>query len=150
MSDVEFTLTSNAKLIKEQTAEAIITAMKTVGSQAQGHATAEITAVEAIETGRLKNSITFAVSGDPAREYKYTDDGRDGDKKEYTDRIEDAGDENDFTLYLGTNVEYATFVESGTGGDKKKGARPFIRPAVENWISEYQQIFQQELSKIGK
>jgi HK97 gp10 family phage protein len=146
MADVEFTLTSNAKPIKEKTAEAIITALKAVGAQAQGHATAEITAVEAIDTGRLKNSITFAVSGDPAREYRYTDD----DGKGYTDRIEGAGDEKDFTLYLGTNVEYATFVESGTGGDRNKGARPFIRPAVENWISEYQQVFQQELSKIGK
>ena len=114
MSNVEFTLTSNAEAIKAATDETIITALKAVGAQAQGHATAEITAVGAVDTGRLRDSIEFDVE--------------------------------DKTLYVGTNVEYAPYVEFGT---VKMTARPYLRPAIEKNLSEYQQIFEQELSKIG-
>lgn len=143
MTDVQFSMSSNADLIKEQTEEAIITALQTVGVQAQAHATAEITAQGAVDTGRLRASITFAVSGDPARRNTYIDDQMTG----YSEPVEGAGESTDHTLYLGTNVEYAPYVEMGTS---KMPARPFIRPAVENHLSEYQQIFEQTLSKIGK
>ena len=103
MADVEFSMHSNADLIKEQTEEAIITALQTVGVQAQAHATAEITAQGAVDTGRLRASITFAVSGDPARRNTYIDDQMTG----YSEPVEGAGESTDHTLYLGTNVEYA-------------------------------------------
>lgn len=103
MADVEFSMKSNADLIKEQTEEAIITALQTVGVQAQAHATAEITAQGAVDTGRLRASITFAVSGDSARRNTYIDDQMTG----YSEPVEGAGESTDHTLYLGTNVEYA-------------------------------------------
>ena len=143
MADVEFKFSSNKDLILAQTEEAIKTALETVGVQAQAHATAEITAQGAVDTGRLRASITYAVSGDSAREHAYSDDLGNG----FTQSIRDAGDEKEHTLYLGTNVNYAPYVEMGT---QKMPARPFIRPAVENYLSEYQQIFEQTLSKIGK
>lgn len=143
MTDVQFSMSSNADLIKEQTEEAIITALQTVGVQAQAHATAEITSQGAVDTGRLRASITYAVSGDSTRQHTYSDDIGNS----YSENINDAGDEKEHTLYLGTNVHYSAFVENGT---QKMPARPFIRPAVENHLSEYQQIFEQTLSKIGK
>jgi HK97 gp10 family phage protein len=143
MADVEFTLKSNKDLLKDQTEDAIITALQACGVQAQAHATAEITAQGAVDTGRLRASITYAVSGDPARQHSYSDDQGNG----YTQTIEGAGESTDHTLYLGTNVVYASFVENGT---QKMPARPFIRPAIENFLSEYQQIFTQVLSQIGK
>lgn len=143
MADVEFSLKSNKDLIKSQTEETIITALQTVGVQAQAHATAEITSQGAVDTGRLRASITFAVSGDSARQHSYSDDQGNG----YTQAIEGAGDSKDHTLYLGTNVEYAPYVEMGTS---KMPKRPFIRPAIENFLSDYQQIFTQVLSQIGK
>lgn len=60
-----------------------------------------------VDTGNLRNSITHQVS--------LAEDG----------------------VYIGTNVEYAPYVELGTS---KKSERPFIRPAVENHISEYSNI----------
>lgn len=143
MADVEFTFSSNKELILSQTEEAIKTALETVGVQAQAHATAEITAQGAVDTGRLRASITYAVSGDSTRQHTYSDDIGNS----YSENINDAGDEKEHTLYLGTNVNYAPYVEMGT---QKMPARPFIRPAVENYLSEYQQIFEQTLSKIGK
>lgn len=38
---------------------------------------------------------------------------------------------------IGTNVEYATYVEMGTQRTK---AQPYIRPAAEDHVSEYKEI----------
>ena len=58
MADFEFTLKSNKDLIMSATAEAIQTALKAIGTQAVAHAVAEITAQGAVDTGRLRSSIT--------------------------------------------------------------------------------------------
>lgn len=60
-----------------------------------------------VDTGNLRNSITHQVS--------LSEDG----------------------VYIGTNVEYAPYVELGT---VRKAERPYIRPAVENHLSEYNNI----------
>lgn len=52
---------------------------------------------------------------------------------------------DDKTEIIGTNVEYAPFVELGT---VKMGARPYLRPAAENHAAEYKQVFQNELAKV--
>ena len=61
MAEFEFTLKSNKELIESATAEAIQTALEAVGTQAVAHAVAEITAQGAVDTGRLRSSITSAV-----------------------------------------------------------------------------------------
>ncbi len=124
--------------VKDQLERAIQTALKTVGTQAVAHAVEEITAVGAVDTGRLRSSITSEVE--------------------------------DKTVYLGTNVYYAPYVELGTGiyasnGSGRKSswvykdedgnwhrtsgmkARPFIKPAIEKNQSEYRQIFEEALKK---
>lgn len=49
-------------------------------------------------------------------------------------------DEN--TEVIGSNVEYAPYVELGT---HKQAAKPFLRPAAENHVSEYKQIVENEM-----
>ena len=46
------------------------------------------------------------------------------------------------TAYVGTNVEYAPYVEMGTKNTK---AQPFMGPAIVNYVQEYKQIVEQEL-----
>ena len=41
------------------------------------------------------------------------------------------------TVYIGTNVEYAAYVEYGT---KKAKAQPYLRPGIENNIDTYKSI----------
>lgn len=49
---------------------------------------------------------------------------------------------DDDTAYVGTNVEYAAYVELGT---KKMKAQPYIMPAVVDHQSEYKQIIENRL-----
>ena len=46
---------------------------------------------------------------------------------------------DDHTEVVGTNVEYAPFVELGT---HRMAARPFLRPAAEGHTDEYKQIME--------
>lgn len=49
--------------------------------------------------------------------------------------ISHARDDN--AAYIGTNVEYAPYVELGTSRQK---AQPYLRPAAENHTEEYKNI----------
>lgn len=52
-------------------------------------------------------------------------------------------DEN--TEVIGTNVEYAPFVELGTHNQRPQ---PYLRPAAENHTQEYKTVWERELAKI--
>lgn len=51
--------------------------------------------------------------------------------------------ENEDAVYIGTAVEYAPYVEFGT---RRAKAQPFLRPAVENHLDEYEAIAKKFLS----
>ena len=59
------------------------------------------------DTGRLQNSITHEVAM------------------------------NEEAVYIGTNVEYAPYLEMGTS---RMEARPYLKPAVNEHIDEYKRI----------
>ena len=60
-----------------------------------------------VDTGRLQNSITHVVAP--------------GEK----------------AVYVGTNVEYAPYVELGT---RRQDPQPYLKPAVINHVGEYRDI----------
>lgn len=53
-------------------------------------------------------------------------------------------DRDDDSMYVGTNVEYAPYVELGTS---RMDAQPFLRPAIENHMDEYREIMSEVLSE---
>lgn len=53
-------------------------------------------------------------------------------------------DTDDTTMYVGTNVEYAPYVELGT---VNMDAQPFLRPALENHMDEYREIMNSVLAQ---
>lgn len=65
-----------------------------------------------VDTGRLRNSITNAVRTDEK------------------------------AVYIGSNVEYAAFVELGTSRMK---ARPYLKPAATEHNAEYKSLAEQAL-----
>lgn len=48
---------------------------------------------------------------------------------------------------IGTNIEYAPYVEFGTS--RGMPPRPFIRPTVENHMQEYENILAEDLKDVG-
>lgn len=48
----------------------------------------------------------------------------------------------DDTMQVGTNVEYASFVELGTSRQK---AQPYLKPAIADHASKYQTMIKEEL-----
>jgi hypothetical protein len=70
-----------------------------------------------VDTGRLQNSLTSEVS------------------------------ESEKAVYVGTNVEYAPFVEYGhrTQSGKTVEGKPFLKPAIESHLDEYKHILESEL-----
>lgn len=48
------------------------------------------------------------------------------------------------TVYIGTNVEYAPYLEFGTSRQK---AQPYLKPAVTDHMDQYRKIWEDELKK---
>lgn len=65
-----------------------------------------------VDTGRLRNSITNEVA------------------------------KSEKAVYIGTNVEYAPFVELGT---QRQRAQPYLKPAAVNHAKTYRNIVEDEL-----
>ena len=52
------------------------------------------------------------------------------------------GKEGDDTMVVGTNVEYAPYVELGTS---RMSAQPYLAPAIDEHMDEYKAILQEEM-----
>lgn len=78
-----------------------------------------------VDTGRLKNSITFATYDNSGLSMEYTDDQK--PPKHYTQKIGKVKKENE--VYVGTNVEYAPEIEENDF-THKVGQAHFLRDSI--------------------
>ena len=109
--------------------------MKAVGLEAEGNAISEITEMGAVDTGRLRNSITFATADEQGKPNMQPTKSEEG-KAEPADYEMHATPEEG-AVYVGTNVEYAPYIEKGRKGMK---GRPFLQNAVANYQERYKEI----------
>lgn len=92
-----------------------------------------------ILTGRLRNSITYALSGQAPNITTYsTDDGSQSSSYEGL-----APDDKDMAVYIGTNVIYAAGIELGT--HRRKGAVHFLQGAAANHADEYKSLLEDSI-----
>ena len=133
--DIKVSIVDNSELVRKAADEAIERALEAVGLKAEGYAKL----LCPVDTGLLRNSITHAVSGHSASISNYHADktNKAGTSQRVGRYSGTVGNEGDKSVIIGTNVEYAPYVEEGTQRTK---AQPFIKPAVENHISEYKTI----------
>ena len=80
-------------------------ALTAIGAAAETHTKENITADKLVDTGRLRNSISYTVDGEAA--------------------------------YIGTNVEYAPYLELGT---KKIAAHHYLKRAATEHKDEYKNL----------
>lgn len=109
--------------------------LEAIGLKAEGHAKKNETAVD---TGLLRNSITYAVSGKSANIKAYKSD--DGSKSGTYEG--QAPEEKEKAVYIGTNVEYAPYIELGARG--KQGLH-FLQRAATEHTEEYKNILKESL-----
>lgn len=146
----DYTFTDNSDEVLEEMENLKRIALREVGREAEGIAKENCTAVD---TGRLRNSITFGTA-DRYGNYNYSNNIGNS----YTDKIGQA--EKD-AVYIGSNVEYAPYIELGhkIAGQKPVSAanRPskhtddgshsvpplhFLKNAAANHTSHYKKIIE--------
>lgn len=132
----ESRIIDNIELVRRATDEAIEKALEEIGITAEAYAKLIATQKHIVDTGRLRNSITHATKSDTGQT-NYSDNHG----KTYSDGSA-KGTPEAKTVYVGTNVEYAPYIEYGT---TKQVARPFLHPAVTEHVDEYKMIFENSL-----
>ena len=135
MSDIR--ITDNTESFLTAFDRALRNGLEAIGMTAEAHAKKKITENDSVDTGRLRNSITYAISGEKAHIDTYNDD--EGNTYSYSGT---APKDNQLAAYIGTNVEYAEYVELGTS---RAPAYPYLRPAATEHTEEYRRIFKAAL-----
>jgi len=95
-----------------------------------------------VDTGLLRNSMTYALSGESPAKKSYRADRGDGSGS-YSGTI---GSKDEKAVYVGTNVEYAPYVEMGFrhyASGKFIPAKNFLKNAVMNNRHEFQEIIKE-------
>lgn len=114
------------------------TALQAIGQTAEDYAKSECP----VDTGRLRNSITYATTNyqSPANTNKHPKGPTDAIPNDYSTKGKPKKD----YVYIGTNVEYAPYIEYG---DKthKIGKAHFLKDAACNHAEKYKSIFKAAL-----
>lgn len=129
-NQISVNLIDNSDEVRNALTEVLEKALTEIGIEAEAHAKEIITEKGAVDTGRLRNSITWAVGGESAHAAGYSGTAPKKDEP---------------CVYIGSNVEYAEWIENGTSRMKP---RPFLRPAVEDFADEYKEIAERNFGKI--
>lgn len=138
MSDVH--ITDNSEAFKTEMEKKIRAALKSVGIHLEGEAKEELESdPRRIDTGLLRNSVTYALDGESPAISRYTsDDGT--EQGEYSGFM--PSEKKGGAVYIGTNVEYGIYVHEGT---VRMAPNRFLKNAVSNNQEQVKQFVEEEL-----
>ena len=130
----------NAEEVLSALEAAIKRGNEAIGMTAERHAKKKCP----VDTGRLRNSITYALAGEETHVKSYkANKKKAGEKERKTYTYDGTADgKKGSGVYIGTNVEYAPFVENGARG------RPpvhFLQDAAENHSDEYKKLMEDSM-----
>lgn len=127
----------------EEKNKAIERAMVKIGTTAVGEAVILLTEQDAVDTGRLRNSITYAThEKTDGKSYNWKDSRKGRGIKGGSDKTSTKAMPEEGSVYIGTNVNYAPYIEIGAKG---KSPRPYLKPAIADHTNEYKKIIEEEL-----
>lgn len=150
---IEITKNNTDKILKELE-EQIPVALEAVGLQAETYVKMKCP----VDTGLLRNSITHVVSGEHISKSYHAEYGSNRSKKGNRLRASSKnagkvnvgsiegtiGNADEKAVYVGTNVEYAPYVEYGTSAQKPQ---PFFKPGIMDHLNQYSKILREYLKK---
>lgn len=166
MEKITVHVEDNSKEVLDALQNAVERGLMAIGEQAVTHAKDNLTSLGAVDTGRLRNSITYALSGHPGRTLKYTKEMQKAGREAAPLEIRVSEDN---VVYIGSAVFYAPYIELGTGqyssvggGTSKKSwvyrdefgqmhigkpqkPRPYLKPAVADHQKEYMDMLRESL-----
>ena len=96
--------------------------------------------IDYVLTGRLRNSITYAIGGKSANISSYKADKAGYKGGTYSGK---APEEDNPYVAVGTNVKYAIGIEEGT--HRKKGAVHFLLKAASEHQEEYENLIKESM-----
>ena len=141
-----FTMKDNSKEFIEAKNVQTKAALEAIGTQAVSHVTQNITRNGRVDTGLYRNSITYALSGEKPKKDAYSGNagmktGKPGSKGTYSGTAPE-DPENKPAIYVGSNVDYALYVEEGT---RKQAGTHDIKNGIADNINEYKEIYKKIL-----
>lgn len=110
-------------------------ALNAIGLKAEGYAKKDCP----VDTGRLRNSITYATEN-----YSGAGTYTDKDRNSYSDATA-RGTPKKYDVYIGTNVEYAKRIETKDNLKHATGKAHFLRDAAARHAKEYRKIVETAL-----
>lgn len=131
---LDWTFINNKDLTEEMFNAAVKRGLTAIGLTAESYAKRKINQADAIETGRLINSVTYATD-----EQQGTFNYKDNQGKAYSYEIGLA--ETD-SVYIGTSVEYAPYIEFG---HHSYPAVHYLKDAAANHSEEYKRLMEESL-----
>lgn len=130
-------VTSYAEDVLETLGERVEVALEQCGIRAEELAVGMCP----VDTGLLRNSITYALDGQSPKKRAYKADRGEKSGSYGGQMPKESGDVR--SVCIGTNVEYAPFVETGSSGRKPQ---PFLKPAIQDHQSDYAEIIRSNIA----
>ena len=116
--------------------------LEAIGLAAEGHAKRKCP----VDTGRLRNSITYAIAGYQTHVQNYRRGNVAGGTSQKHTYHEYGGEtmegEKDSAVFIGSNVEYAPYVELGAKG---RAPTHFLQDAATGHTKEYKQLMEDSM-----
>lgn len=104
----------------------LLVGLEAIGIEAEGNAKED--ANMPVDTGRARNSITWATKAKEGEGFSYSDD----EGNNFNDQIGTGADKH--SVYIGSNVEYFPYIEEGS---RTISARHVLRNAIVKHKDEY-------------
>lgn len=146
-SNISVTIKDNTEHFKAMLEEKMPTILKVVGQTAEGYAKEDCP----VDTGLLRNSLTFALAGEQPNITSYSADSPDETGTVQTGQYSGSMPQDDkatlHSVYIGSNVKYAPANEF-RDITHKVGKAHFIRDAIQDHKSEYKEIIEAAIKSI--
>lgn len=137
MADMDFTIAKdNTKAVEEALKIQVRRGLWAIGATAEGYAKDQLYDGHGLDTGRLRNSITFGTIENEGQSFSYSDN----QNNDYSDKIGTGAKESE--VHIGTNVEYAPYVELGT---QKMAGLHYLAAAITGHGDEFKKLMTEAL-----